>query len=536
MKLRLAAGICLVLTLAAGGIAVAVADTSYNVLTVPQLLSEFQTCKDQNLPEGCLTPARMRDIIGSIPNVASIGPLTNVTITGGTVSGLTSLGIAGTMTSAPSFPASFGSTPVSNWSLNVGNYPINETDPQGKLDSITSMMVVPSTFTLSPHPNSTFSCYLKSANPTAGNSNACLYGFVGSFGDGADPYGDSIIVSNALYGLGAGAGHDFTYLIGSERDIGVFTKPGAVTPAGTAFGYNAVTFSNTAPTGGTHGHNCRLGAPGSQPFGECFRSEDGAATTGILIGAQAASANSSSQLEILSANPPTGPAVQSSRQLAASGAQINDNSQHTGGAFHFLVPGGGIAATTHQTLATGAALSSENTAMSLNLPLELIASQYLFSGGNVGIGTGASAPGATLDIAGSLRSSGAANLGASTLSSLVVSTGSFTVDGSGNIAPAKITATNHIAANGPIAAIGSGFGTSPSIAGSDTAGRVTVGSGGAASGVVTFGGNFNAAPACHANDETTSQLIRATATATQLTLTGTMAAADKITYICLAYQ
>jgi hypothetical protein len=88
-----------------------------------------------------------------------------------------------------------------------------------------------------------------------------------------------------------------------------------------------------------------------------------------------------------------------------------------------------------------------------------------------------------------------------------------------------------------IAAISSGFGLTPSISGDAFAGRVTVGSGGASSGVIAFTPAFTTpAPSCSAQDETTPNTLRATATASQLTITGTMIAADKVTYTCKSFR
>lgn len=96
----------------------------------------------------------------------------------------------------------------------------------------------------------------------------------------------------------------------------------------------------------------------------------------------------------------------------------------------------------------------------------------------------------------------------------------------------------HSLSNGTAPTIASGFGTSPSIAGFDESGRVTVGSGGSATtGVISFGSAYGTAPSCVANDETTLLLVQATATTTQLTLTSATAwtAADKITWRCGGY-
>jgi hypothetical protein len=83
--------------------------------------------------------------------------------------------------------------------------------------------------------------------------------------------------------------------------------------------------------------------------------------------------------------------------------------------------------------------------------------------------------------------------------------------------------------------IASGFGTSPSIAGGDDGGRITVGTGGTAStGAITFGVAYATAPACVANNETTISLVQATTTTTTLTLTSSapFTAGDKLTWVC----
>jgi hypothetical protein len=95
---------------------------------------------------------------------------------------------------------------------------------------------------------------------------------------------------------------------------------------------------------------------------------------------------------------------------------------------------------------------------------------------------------------------------------------------------------NHLIGNGVKPTIASGFGTGATLAGSDVAGRVTVGTNGASSGVLTFASAYNAAPSCTAQNETSPNLQRTTATASNVTITGTMAAGDKVTYLCVAFQ
>lgn len=91
-------------------------------------------------------------------------------------------------------------------------------------------------------------------------------------------------------------------------------------------------------------------------------------------------------------------------------------------------------------------------------------------------------------------------------------------------------------ANIPVPSISSGFGTGPSIQGGDAGGRVTAGTTPGTSGVVSFGSAWPQAPTCVANNESTANLVRATATTTQLTLSGTFTAADKLTWVCTGWQ
>jgi hypothetical protein len=96
----------------------------------------------------------------------------------------------------------------------------------------------------------------------------------------------------------------------------------------------------------------------------------------------------------------------------------------------------------------------------------------------------------------------------------------------------------HYIAAGTAPTITSGFGTSPSIAGADGAGRVTVGTGGtAATGTITFGQAWATAPVCTAANETTQLALFPTATTTTLVLASTtpFTAADKLVFTCVGY-
>ncbi len=127
------------------------------------------------------------------------------------------------------------------------------------------------------------------------------------------------------------------------------------------------------------------------------------------------------------------------------------------------------------------------------------ATRLTISGGNVGIGS--TSPSVLLDIAGPVR----------------MQTGLIT--------------------NGAVPTIGTGAGdcgTSPSVVGNDISGTVTVGSG--ANGgkcTVTFSAVKSSAPNCICQNSTTANLARAANQSTSgLECTGTLTAADKLTFWC----
>ena len=87
----------------------------------------------------------------------------------------------------------------------------------------------------------------------------------------------------------------------------------------------------------------------------------------------------------------------------------------------------------------------------------------------------------------------------------------------------------------------SGFGTSPSVVGSDNAGRVTLGTTPGTTGILNFGVGFIAAPACAANYEGAAagvNPVKAAPSGTQLALTwtGTPASGEKISFVCIGIQ
>ncbi len=171
--------------------------------------------------------------------------------------------------------------------------------------------------------------------------------------------------------------------------------------------------------------------------------------------------------------------------------------------------------------------------------------------------TGASADGSTPPMA-STNTSGALVLSVPTVNtiSLIPGTagGQYTLtlpSVSGNLITSSDTGTvtgamlaNPIALGHALAGstapptIVAGFGTSPSIAGGDFAGRITVGTGTPSSGTISFGTSYTTnAPSCVANDETTQLVVRANASTSGVTLSSasSWSAGTKLTWACVGY-
>lgn len=113
----------------------------------------------------------------------------------------------------------------------------------------------------------------------------------------------------------------------------------------------------------------------------------------------------------------------------------------------------------------------------------------------------------------------------------------------GNVIPAlgtftTVTATGHIHTSTTAPAVSNttanSCGTSAAtIAGTDVAGKVTVGATAGTSCTVTFTTAWTNAPSCHVTNETTANLARATSTTGTVILAGTFVAGDVLAYSCL---
>jgi len=98
----------------------------------------------------------------------------------------------------------------------------------------------------------------------------------------------------------------------------------------------------------------------------------------------------------------------------------------------------------------------------------------------------------------------------------------------------------HQIMTGATPTIGSGSsdcGTSPSIGGNDSAGRITVGAANGGRCTITFVSPWPNPPVCSAFDETTANLVRPTAASSaSVALTGTLNPGDSLVYQCVGYR
>lgn len=129
-----------------------------------------------------------------------------------------------------------------------------------------------------------------------------------------------------------------------------------------------------------------------------------------------------------------------------------------------------------------------------------------------------------------------AGAGQSTTSILSIRASNATL-GSGTLL-ASFNSEGRLIAGGTAPTVSS-CGTSPTIAGYNEAGRVTVGTGGSATScTVTFGGTaWVTAPACTVQNESTALLMTAVATTTTLTIAAAtpFGASDKLAFLCQGY-
>lgn len=96
--------------------------------------------------------------------------------------------------------------------------------------------------------------------------------------------------------------------------------------------------------------------------------------------------------------------------------------------------------------------------------------------------------------------------------------------------------SGHLESTGTTPALSGSCGTSPSVVGTDVAGKVTTGSVAPSSCVLTFATAWTNAPSCMVTNETTANVARAVSSTTVVTLTGTMIAGDVLSYLCVGWK
>lgn len=114
----------------------------------------------------------------------------------------------------------------------------------------------------------------------------------------------------------------------------------------------------------------------------------------------------------------------------------------------------------------------------------------------------------------------------------------YTADNAAMSERMRIDYAGHVLFTGTAPSITANCGSSPSIAGNDSAGRLTVGTGGTAVNcTITFAKAWTNAPVCIAADENTSLVLTGISTTTTFSITAATpySAADKLIYHCVGY-
>lgn len=176
---------------------------------------------------------------------------------------------------------------------------------------------------------------------------------------------------------------------------------------------------------------------------------------------------------------------------------------------------------------TAAGVYTRTAAVSFSTPTVAMFSNYnILSQGRIGVGVGMSSPTAAGDFVGAAGD-------AFVLQTSTAVGGPYIF---------SVSSTTHAEFGGPVPTVATGAGdcgSSPSLVGNDSTGRVTVGSG--ANGgkcTVTFSNpSWTNIPTCFCQDEVTAVLVRATGTTkTSFACSGVIVAADTLTYRCQGYR
>lgn len=195
------------------------------------------------------------------------------------------------------------------------------------------------------------------------------------------------------------------------------------------------------------------------------------------------------------------------------------------------------------TLLTSVALTlGGNLAVSggtINFGTGSATSTLTTASGNLGIAS--TVPGSILSVGGFGDVKGNWNIAATSTAGSFIATSTLSVGtstpGANNrfVVDGMSLLAGHVETQGPPPVVSS-CGTSPTIAGNDQAGKVTIGTAPGTSCTLTFANPWKNAPACFSDDETTSVLSRAVSTVTTLTLNAIFSGGDIVSYGCFGFK
>jgi hypothetical protein len=193
------------------------------------------------------------------------------------------------------YPASPSLTNVGK--MNVGGFPEASQIPSPVVQGMSVMVAVPASATNAPWPNTGISSYITNANPTTESSVASLFGFAGqTANNGGASFGLNVIAANcAAVNCPYGSGFSTGTIVGAEIDLNQ-RKTGTTTPVGQAVGLFVTGDSESIPANGSYAVKVKhFGIGLNVPWLVGFQTDDGAAQTGITVGALNTTGASDSQ-------------------------------------------------------------------------------------------------------------------------------------------------------------------------------------------------------------------------------------------------
>lgn len=311
-----------------------------------------------------------------------------------------------------------------------------------------------------------------------------------------------------------------------------------VTTTGASNAATNILIANASTANTTAGRGLSISMTGSSGTREGLFVTDASASAGNSVLLQnSATGFSGNVLRVTNAS--TSDALGISVAITGTtGNQIGIDTQNSGGALalraiNLSTAGGNIVQFVHQHTTTGYVLAAQTIRAGIGTMFDLYNSQAAANGTGSSLDWYSSRTGTTHTLIAKV---------AGLIDDITAGAylGSFRIYTAKNAAPTehlRVDGYGHLITTGTAPGISSCGTGSPSVAGTDVNGRITIGTGTPASCTLTFANAYTTAPACTVGDETTSLLLKGVATTTTLivSVATVFGNGDLVTYNCLGY-